>query len=278
MVGLRPSHSQPIAIKAVMITMPANIYCQVVVALFGLLVTCSNTDTYGQVVPEEAVLALKLSEKNVITGLSVCENTIPSWVVAQLLDASDRLGKAFPESSAINADKNQYKLMTPFITLNTLLADPASHRGQLISIRGLFYSAQRVDAELLLAGQDHCWSVIILDSRYQRPIQVFTTKPPTGFTRGAIVCAVGYYLSNRMDQTETGDILQPVAIPVLMGIIRSNLDGAATGSRFQNRVFFGVILFLTATYLLIRIYIARSGGKLSRRFSVFSRHAGQCKQ
>jgi hypothetical protein len=261
-----------------MITAPANIYCQAVVILFGLLVTSSNTDTYEQVALEETVLALKPSEKNVIDGLSVCENTIPSWVVAQLLDASDRLGKAFPESSDTNTDKYQYKLMAPLMTLNTLLADSASHRGQLISIRGLFYSAQRVNAELLLAGQDHCWSVIILDSRYQRPIQVFTTKPPAGFTRGAIVCAVGYYLSNRMDQIGTEHASQPVAIPVLMGVIRSNLDGAATGSRFQNRFFFGVILFLTATYLLIRIYIARSGGKLSRRFSVFSRHAGQCKQ
>lgn len=201
--------------------------------------------------PQEDSLSLTSAEQNVIDSLTDGSETVPAWVIAQLLDASDRLHPF--------ADEGRFRPgHIPVVSINTILAESARHRGRLCAINVLFISAENVDHALGLPQQDHCWSVIALDDKYATPLQLFTTKRPSGFAKDSPAVVVGYYLASRMDRPMQGDGSQRLTVPVFVGsLILAPAQRQAGGTRFRW-FFFGVIVFLVGVYLLVRIYIARS--------------------
>lgn len=238
-------------------------------AIAGIItISVFNLCSYAQTSAPDYTYDLMPTEKSAIDSLSDGREGIPAWVIAQLLDASDRLG-----------NNSTTTLIKPhLVTINQILADSAGFRGRLCVIKSIFASAQNVDADVSLPDQDHCWTVFGFDGEYRMPLQLFTSIQPVGFAKGERIYVIGYYLANRTDRLRLSDTSQPVTVPMFMGIIRSAADSLPQRRGFPIRYFLAVILFLTASYLALRIYITRSGRKRQAKTFLPSRTARRWKR
>jgi len=232
----------------------------------SVLVSLFNISAYGAAVAGDPP-GLTPTEISTINALPDGGMEMPAWVIVQLLDASDRLhrfvaGRSVTTVPAAGNNRDTLKISgIPSVTINSVLADTVGYRGRLCAIHAIFGSAENVDTDLELDQQDHCWAVILLDRRYLTPLQVFTTNRPGRFKKDSPVVAIGYFLATRTDRPRAGNLSQALTIPVFMGTVVSAAPRMGGSSGFPNWVFFAVLVLLTGAYLLIRIYIARSGGK-----------------
>jgi len=203
------------------------------------------------------------AEKKAVDCVTDGSENVPAWIIAQMLDASDRLGNFLDAKMAQPTTSIHQNTATvtgvPCVTVNAILAASAEYRARLCAIDASFGSVENVADDLDLPGDDHCWSVIIYDRKYRTAMQYFTTKRPRGFTKGLHVIGFGYYLGTRTERAASGGSSQLLTIPVFMGSVRAASTAGEGGGYFSNRAFFAVILFLIATYLSVRIYVGRSG-------------------
>jgi len=139
-----------------------------------------------------------------------------------------------------------------------LFARPADFKGQLVTIRALFYGAEEVSEQLSLPPSDRCWSVLAFDTVYHRPLQLFTSVAPSEFSRKALIDAVGVFLFCRQDQAGSGDAAEVIAVPVLVGAIKPAMASTPGPSAVR---FLIAILVLTVIYVFVRIYARRSGSR-----------------
>jgi len=201
--------------------------------------------------PAASMPSLTDQEKTYINKLSINQSQIPAWLIAQLLDVSEQLNK-LPAKMLMDL---------PEVQLNNLLADPGRFQAKMVTIKGYFVQSNDVQSELQLPASDHCWSVIVLDAHYRRPIQCFTIQNPNRFRKSSMVRVVGYYLTNRIDRSKSWMSSESLIIPVIIGAIVPIAEKSVSEPIFQEKKFIfkllAVIIILGLTFLMLRMYIAK---------------------
>ena len=197
---------------------------------------------------------LTSQDRTYINSLPNNQPNIPAWLIAQLLDVSDRV-HCFATSQPVPNT----------VLLNNLLASPDQYRTKMVSLKAMFIESSDVTRELQLLPPDQCWSVILLDAEYHQPIQVFTTKDPSRFPRGSEVLAIGYYLANRLDRPKRGSSSQVVVVPMFIGSLlpsggekpRPSTSLIPFSSAKSFLVLFTVLAFMMIMYFSIKIYVSK---------------------
>jgi hypothetical protein len=233
---------------------------------FALSIYFSNI-CIGITHPVTSMPSLTLKERTYINNLSQNPSEIPAWLIAQLLDASDRV-RRFTASQPVPTT----------VPLNNLLASPGRYKLKIIAIKATFVEFSDVTRELQLPPPDRCWSVILLDSQYHQPIQVFTTQNPSGFQKDPEILAVGYYLASRIDRPKRGASTQVLIIPVLIGsLLPLELKRPPSTTPFspfsgQKKIpaLFTTVLLMIIIYFAIKVYMSRRYS-VQKRFSLRNR-------
>lgn len=209
-------------------------------------------------------------DKAYINLLSGTMSAVPAWAIAQLLDLSDRVCQAASSQPVPKA-----------VYLNELLAAPGQYKLRMVCIKATFVESSEVTRELQLLPPDRCWSVILLDTKYHQPIQVFTTKSPSRFQEGSGIDVVGYYLADRVDRPRRGLSSQVVVIPMFIGsLLPSEGEKPSPNTPLIQFIslksflaLFTVLVFMIVIYFAIKIYVSQV--VLRREFSPL-RHGRQC--
>ncbi len=219
-------------------------------------ITFVITTTYASNASQtEPMPDLTPQERSYINSLSQNLTKIPAWLIAQLLDVSDQLSHLSTSSQPA----------WPKVRLSELLASPDHYRGRVIAIRGYFVESSDVRSELQLPPSDHCWSVIVLDAEYHRPLQYFTTLDPKRFKKHSAILAIGLYLTNRMDQSRNPISPETLSIPVFVGTMipdnRPSEPRPFFDEKFFSLVLVAVIILLGIGYFVLRAYISKRFSK-----------------
>ncbi|NLX06910.1 MAG: hypothetical protein GXY33_17370 [Phycisphaerae bacterium] len=203
---------------------------------------------------------LRTAERRAVDLLADGQTEIPAWIVAQMLDASDRL--AIGLSPAGTGDMvltdEITEILGPAVSLNRIFADAGDFRGRLCLVKGIFGSAENVDHQLHLPEQDHCWSVVLFDDRYRSPFQLFTVRDPQKFRKGVPVFALGYFMACRTDQPADPAGPQVLTVPVFMGVLLGIPSSRGSATPGFPTLVLALVCVLTAAYLIVRITTARS--------------------
>jgi hypothetical protein len=216
--------------------------------LFVLIVTLFQITTYGQSTTKgRPADLLSAQETRYINSLADNSRDIPPWLIAQLLHVSTDLADEFAQA----------KKELPLIKLNNILAEPTRYKGRVVALKTLFVKSSDVKDPLQLSPGEHCWSVLLLDVKYCKALQLFTTQDPKKFRKNQVFYAIGVFLTTRQDEPLEGDTTQPLTVPVLIGTLLP-VETPASPSNSKNFFpFLIVIFFLTVLYIIVRIYVAR---------------------
>ncbi|MFA5864534.1 MAG: hypothetical protein WC975_07575 [Phycisphaerae bacterium] len=217
----------------------------------GIAITALSTISYATTSLSNSVQpALMAKEKSYINALSNTQTQIPAWLIAQLLGASDHLRQfSIPQPA------------WPRVRLNDLLANPDLYKAKLIVVKALFAEATDVRKELQLVPPDRCWSVILLDLDYRKPIQLFTTQEPSVFKKNQLIYATGFFLTNRIDRAKENSFSKPLVVPVLTGIIipvtgEKSFTTAAKSNKKGYTLLIPVAI-LVILYIALKIYLSK---------------------
>ncbi len=202
-------------------------------------------------------------EKSYIYSLSNNAKTIPAWLIAQLLESADRLHQSF-----ING-----QLKPAEVQINDLLAEPDKYQAKVIVLKAIFASSSNVNEQLQLPAGEQCWSILLLDVKYHKAIQLFTSQDPARFQKSQAVYAVGIFLTNRLDQPEKESESQAITVPVVMGSIFLITTKSSRTDRGNYFHFLTSIIFLTLIYIFVRIILAKLQRK--KRLSLYERIKGK---
>lgn len=215
------------------------------------ITTCCKATSVSNKAPVPSLPELTEKDKNIINSLST-GGEIPAWVICHLYDKAVNLNKILISNKIPLNNIN-------LIKLNQLLADSDKYKATLIAIKSIFAKSTLVDKKLQMPPEDHFWSVILFDSEYLHPIQIFTSADPTRFKKGSNLYLFGYYLTNRNDSQVKfqQNVVIPVFVGTLLEIKPSKLNSG--GARLQN--FLISIISLTLIYVLVRIYISKTAKK-----------------
>jgi len=190
------------------------------------------------------------NETQLINKIANNQSLFPAWVIAGLLDASERIGEM-----ATNQPVGQV------VRLTEVLAEPDRFKSKIIVLQGLFRESADVRKDLDLSPPDHCWSVYLLDAMHSKPIQCFTPKDPSRFLKNQRVKAIGIFLGTRLDRPRKGESTERIAIPVLTGVVLpdvpliSGTSPMGTGRKVPGLVI--IVVALLFFYICVRIIVSK---------------------
>ncbi len=227
---------------------PASILAAVIT------ITCCSTIVYSQEVrTDEQKNMISTTDINVIESLKLNCSEIPPWIIAQLLHVSDDL-KQSVSSGLLPASPME---------LNDLLADTEHYQGKIIALKTIYVKASDVKEPLELAPGEQCWSVLLLDVKYCHALQIFTSENPERFKKNQLLYALGVFLTTRLDKPEKGDASKPITVPVMIGTLLPVAEEVKDSDYIHFSRFLVIIIGLTITYIMIRVYVGKKMKKTS---------------